>query len=307
MSNLEEDLRELADLLPGLPGEAMSASQSAAALIAAATPLAGEIEAVDEVADEIVAVASKLGQAFAKHANDLEQHLRDTLAEVPSSWEAAAKAVESAAEGTFASALTLFQAKGTLLAALEPADEAIDPTEQAEAATESLAAGALEAQRGVSTESEELQQLATAYIDVLADRVPRINAATEALKARVDELHDRIEQGAGTLVVAMAEKARELDEALRQTLATFVAALEDQRTLSADHLREQVGPPLAEAGDAANQSLAALGTGVESRDRRLIEVRAQFGQAFADLDEAARLVPVTIQEIHEAFERVDGL
>jgi ABC-type transporter Mla subunit MlaD len=306
MSNLEDDLRELADLLPGLPGEAAAADQAATALLAAARPLLEDLDALDEVADEIVAVASALGQAFAKHAQELEQHLRDTASEATASWGTARQAVESAAQGTFAAALALGQAKGTLLTALEAADEAVDPTAQAEAATGSLSEATLEALRDVNNEGVELQQAATAFNGLMTEQVPRVNAATEALQARVGELHDRIAEGAAGLVTALSEKASELDEALSAAIVAFAGALDDQRGLTLEQVRDAV-TPLTGASDAARQALAALGAGAESADRRLVEARAGFVQAFAELDEAARPLPPVIQEIHEAYQRVDGL
>jgi hypothetical protein len=307
MSTLEEDLRELVDLMPGLPGEAMAASQAAAARVAAARPLLDEIEAIDQAADEIVTVAGSLGQAFAKHAHDLEQHLRDTIGEADQSWAAARQAVETAADTTFSAALNSFQAKEALLGTLEAADEAVDPTTAAETATKSLEEASLEALRDINNHGVEIQRLAGEFLGLMGDRISRLNSSTEALQARVDELHDRLADGAASLVTTMAEKARQLDEALRQTLATFAADLEDQRNLTAEQLGDQVGTPIAEAGDGAQQGLAALGSGAETQDRRLIEVRAQFVQAFAELEESVRNVPNTIQEIHEAFEKVDGL
>jgi uncharacterized protein YoxC len=307
MSNLEDDLRELADLLPGLPGEATEATQAASALLTAARPLLEDLDALDGAADEIVAVANAIGQAFAKHAQELEEHLREVAREATDSWTTARQSVETAAAGTTAAALALSNAKGTLLTALEAADEAVDPTALAEAATESLGDATLEALRDVNNEGVALQQAATAYHSLMTDRVPRVNAAAEALQVRVQELHDRIATGAEQLIAGLAEKARDLDEGLRQTLATFANDLEDQRNLTAEQLRDEVAAKLAEAGDAANQALATLGRGAEERDRRLVEQRAQFQQAFAEVDDAARYVPAPIEQIHEAYEKVDGL
>jgi hypothetical protein len=307
MSSLEEDLRELADLLPGLPGEAAAAGQAATALLAAARPLLEELDALDEVADEIVAVANGLGQAFTKHAQELEQHLRDTTSEATASWGAARPAVENAAQGAFAAALALGQAKGTLLTALEAADEAVDPTASAEAATQSLSDATLEALRDVNNEGVELQQAATAFHALMSERVPRVNAATEALQARVGELHDRLAEGAASLVTALGEKARELDHALGAAIVTFATQLDDHRGATREQLRDAVAAPLAGATDAAQRALLALGAGAEAADRRLLEAREQFVQAFAELDEAARPIPPVIEEIHEAYQRVDGL
>jgi uncharacterized protein YoxC len=307
MSNLEDDLRELADLLPGLPGEATEASQAASALLTATRPLLEDLDALDGAADEVVAVASALGQAFAKHAQELEQHLRGVSAEVNESWATARKAVESAAGGTTAASLGLSNAKGTLLTALEAADQAVDPTAEAEAATASLVDATLEALRDVNNQGVELQLATTTYHALMTDRVPRVNVAAEALQTRVQQLHDRIAAGAEQLVTALAEKARDLDEALREALTTLAADLEDQRDTTAEALREEVAAKLAEAGDAANQALAALGRAAEERDRRLVELRAQFQQAFAEVDEASRWLPAPIEQIHEAYQKVDGL
>lgn len=307
MSTLEEDMKALVELVPKLPREATAAVEAATALLAAANPVREEIAALAAAADEAGTVVSSLGQAFAKHANELEQHLREVLGETQESWGAARAAVTAAADGTFDEAVTFQQAKDALLETFVWCEEAVDPSEQAEPATERLRSTAEEAGNDLVERSNELQAGMTVFEEILSDRVPRLNAATEGLMRWIEEMEDRLREQAETLVATLSTKAAELDQALRASLAGLAADLEDQRALATQSLLDEVGRPLEEAGDGAQQALAAVGTSAADRDRRLAEARLEFVQAFAELEAAARPLPATIEQIHEAYQKVDGL
>jgi chromosome segregation ATPase len=159
----------------------------------------------------------------------------------------------------------------------------------------------------IEREAKDLDEAMTAYEELMWDRVPRLNDASEGLMRRIEELENRLDEQAGTLIATMAAKAAEHDEALRASLAGLLAALEEERGVMTQHLADEVAKPLAEAADAARQALAELGSGAQERDKRLVEARTQFVQALMDLEGAARPIPGTIQQIHDAYQQIDGL
>jgi chromosome segregation ATPase len=307
MSTLEEDLRELSDLLPGLPGEAEAASHAATALATATTPLLAEVAALHDSAHEAVGVTSQLGQAFAKHASELEEQLRTALTEANASWGAARQAIEHAAEETFASALGMTQAKTALESALETGAAGLNGNiADGDAALARLQHVAATAKQGVHDASAAVHTEAVGVHGILA-MVAELNAATDALQARITELQGQIAASAGHLHEALVKKTHDVGEAMQQALATLGAELDDQRSLTHDHLHDGVAKPLGAEGDAAHQALVSLGTSAGERDRQLVDARATFAQAFAELEESAARIPDTIHEIHEAFEKIDGL
>jgi len=307
MSTLEEDLRALLELAPKLPVEAKAATEAAIALRNAANPLRDEIQAVAEAAEEASHVASGLGQAFAKHTNELEQHLHSVLDEANSSWRTAQASLSATFPQTVESMGKLTQAKDGLVDRLMAADKEMDPTTEAENATKSLADAAETAKNDLDREANEFATAMTTLEEILGDRVPRLNTAAEALMKRLEDYHDKLEEQASTLISTMAAKGTELENALRASLDWLSAELENHLNLAAGQLADQVDKPLEEAGDGTKQALAALGTTTEERDKALATARAEFVQAFADLEAMTQPMPETMDAIHQAYEKVDGL
>jgi len=307
MSTLEDDLRELSDLLPGIPGEATAASQSAAALVAAAAPLQHEVEGLGGAAHDAVRVTSQLGQAFAKHANELAQALRADVAEATGSWTTARHAIEEAADKTFIAAIALSEPKAALLHTMDAHGHAIEGAiAQGDAVRTRLDHATIAAKNGTHEHVLTLRQESTAYHDMLK-AVPRLNDAADEIQARARELHDEIAEAATALHESLTQKAKELEDALRQSLATFTAELEGQRTLVRDTVQDDVAKPLDQAADAVVQSLAALAKSVEERDRRLVDLRAQLGQKLGQVEHTAQRIPDGVRDIHAAYERIDGI
>jgi hypothetical protein len=307
MSSLEEDLRELAELVPRLPGEAAELTQAARALVATVGPLLEEVRVVGGAGEEAAIAASALGQAFAKHARELEQHLEDILGESTREWTQSRQGVATAAEAALAAGNSLSQAKRELLTGLETAPAQIDPSEEAEAATARLRETAIESSMDLDIEGRELTNALSAFEDLMSDRVPRINAATEALMRHVEEMHDRMAETARTLTASLSAKAAALDEALRGVLDGLATELEQQRSSTTERILDSVGRPLEEAGDTAALALAALGEGATASSPRLVSARGELAEALAEVNTATRTFPDRIRQIHEAYQRIDGL
>jgi hypothetical protein len=83
--------------------------------------------------------------------------------------------------------------------------------------------------------------------------------------------------------------------------------MQGQATLTSEQLVEGVGAPLAETGDAAHQAMTSLTSDAVARDRAVADARARFVQAFAELEAVAGPVKGVIEQIHQAYEKVDGM
>jgi hypothetical protein len=307
MSSLEEDLRELADLVPKLPHEATALTEAARTLVATVGPLLQEVRVAGGAAGDAALAASSLGQAFAKHVGELEDHLQNVLAEATEEWEEARQAVATAADAALAAGTSLARADRELSTTLSAATADVDPTEEAEAATERLRETAIESSMDLDSEGRELIVALSNFEDLMGDRVPRINAASEALMRHVEGVHQRIAETARTLTASLSAKAAALEEGLGGVLTALAADLEQQRSESTEQLLDAVGRPLEEAGDAAALALAALGDGLTASMPALLAARDELAQAIAEVNTTTRSIPDRIRQINEAHERIDGL
>lgn len=305
MSTEAEDLAELSEALPHLPDEINALGKAAHGLQEVAHHLHDRVAEARQEVSILLIHARQSVPGFTAVVQSLESGLENALHGADQAWTEARGLLEEGEQALATASTHADDARATLSEVLSETKERIeDALEGGDAAIDRVESVARDGAERVRAAAESVSAAAGRFRELVEKAKSEVVDAAEALLERFTLFKDAAIFDSNTLIEHVLERKDDYVDHLEEVVQELPGQTSPLVGAFGTRVNDEMAEAVVGAGTLFRIEVEGLGGNAEAHRGALAETREALDQAVAEVEAAAEPLPLAMQEIRGAMERL---